>query len=77
MDNMMVWTILIALFWFDPVDTDSMYFAISKLDGKPLTFQSSAECYDHIDQNAPKLKTFIEAYYNGKATVGEYHCVIK
>ena len=71
-----MWMIVISLFWIDPSDSTDKYFKISHLDGKPLTFESQKECFDHIDENAPDLKKYVESFYKSKATVGEYLCVI-
>ena len=67
--------ILILLFWFDPKLDDGRGFQISHLDGKPLAFNSSKACYEHVDENYENLKSYVESYYEAKATISKVKCV--
>ena len=73
----MKFTILIILYFFNPLDRDMPGHDISHLDGKPLTFKSESACYQHVDDNYNNLKKYIETYYNKKATIGKVLCVQK
>jgi len=71
----MKFTILIILYFFNPLDDDGRGHQISHLDGKPLHFETEATCYQHVEEHYDDLKKYIMAYYKNKATIGRVLCV--
>ena len=76
-DEKMKFSILIILFWWNPLDDDGRGHLISHEGGRPLFFKSEAACVDHVKENYNGLKKYIEKYYSGKATISEVRCVRK
>ena len=71
----MKFSILIILLWLNPVDDTGNAFVISELNGQRLLFDTQDQCFDHVQENYDDIESFIETYYDNKATVSEALCV--